>query len=202
LYAATDEPLTAAPAVAAGDKAVTVTTTLYVGEGGAGVVAKDELKDGFIEVWPTVGTNPFMFRRITGNDANVGLTTKIYVDKPFDLAAAVGSQVGIHPCPYRSIIPATSVVAGFGAPAGVPPVTVPINNYFWLQTDGRVWLASTGAQPLSAANMLDAYMHSDGTINNRQSEPQVSPARVGYVMGATAGGAAYGLNQIMLQLGH
>jgi len=199
-YLATNEMLTVAPAGAIGDKTLTIVTTLFIGGGGAGVVLKDELKGGYVEIFPVAG-GAFMWRKITGNSANVGDNTIITVDRPFNVAVGVGSQVGLHPSIYRAIVPPGSIAAGYGVATGVPPVPIPLATpFFWLQTYGPVWLASTGAQPLSAGYDVDAYMHQDGTIGTSLGETigtvQPSPQRIGHVMGA----ALYGCNQIFLEL--
>lgn len=200
-----NDRLSVAPAVVALDTTIVVDIASVAPPGGgafqAGTVAANELVGGFIEVWPVAGGARFMWRRIIANTAAVaGAPTSITitVDRPFNLAAGIASGVTIHPSIYRNVrFPAA---AGFESAVGLPPVPVPINNYFWLQTYGRCFVSPTGAWPGSVANFRDVYFHSDGCINSSLGEgiggAGPSPQRVGYVVGA----GNYGTAEIMLQL--
>ena len=203
-YLATNEPNPTAALlpIAIGATTISVITTLFVGLGGAGIVGKDELKGGYIEIWAGLGVNQFMWRKIKSNEANVGANTVITVDRPFNVPIGAGSMVGIHQPIYRSITTLASVSIHFRVAAGVPPVPVPLATpFFWLQTWGPVWIQSGGVpvQPLQAANnnFVDVYAMED-TIQDLTLAltAGISPQRIGHAMGAEA----YGCNQIFLEL--
>lgn len=193
---AVNDLLSVAPAMVVGDK----TVTLAVAGFQAGVVAANELVDGWAEIWPVIGGNTQMFRRIVANTAVVAGNFNITVDRPFNIPLGIGSQVTIHPSVYRAVQSAFSAgLAGFQVAVGLPPVPVTINNYFWLQTWGPCCVGPTGGFPLGVADFVDVYLHSDGCINSSLGEvigTTVSPQRVGYVLGA----GNYGTMKIMLQL--
>ncbi len=188
--------LTVAPAAVVGDKQVKVA----VGTFQAGVVAKDEFVNGYLEMWPVAGGNQFMHRRIVGNSAVSGGEFTIDLDKPLNFAVGVGSQVTIHPSIYRAVKSAGDAgLAGYQVAVGLPSIPVTINYFAWMQTWGPCFVAPTGTWPLGAANFIDVYMHSDGCINSSLGEvigTTVSPQRVGHVIGA----GNYGCAEIMLEL--
>lgn len=193
---AINDMLSVAPAAVVGDKEVTIAIGAFQG----GVVAKNEFINGYAEIWPVAGGNQFMYRRILGNTAVSGGNITITVDKAFNFALGVGSQVTIHPSVYRAVKSAGDAgLVNYQVAVGLP--TIPVTNayYFWLQTYGPCFIAPTGTWPLGAANFVDVYMHSDGCINSSLGETigtAVSPQRVGYVLGA----GNYGCANIMLQL--
>lgn len=193
---AANDLLSVAPAMSIGDKTVKVGAGSFQG----GVVALNELINGFIEIWPVAGGSQFMWRRILGNTAVSGGFFIITVDKPFNFAVGVGSEVSIHPNIYRAVKPAFQAgLTDYQVAVGLPPLPVTLNYYFWLQTKGRCFVAPTGTWPLAAANFVDVYMHSDGCINSSKGESigtANSPQRVGFALGA----GNYGSGEIMLQL--
>lgn len=195
---AINDLLSAAPAVVAGGTTIVVTVAAFQ----AGVVTANELVGGFIEVWPVAGAARFMWRRITANTVAAAGVMTITVDRPFDLAAGLLSQVSIHPSIYRRVNSAGAAgLAGFAAAIGVPPVPVPINNFFWLQTYGPCLISPTGAWPLSVANFYDVYYHSGGETNSFNNEGgagggNISIQRIGHVMGS----GAYGSGAVFLEI--
>lgn len=184
-------------ATVAGATQLVVTVGAYQG----GIVAANELVNGYVEIWPVAGTG-FMFRKIIANTATlVGGNITITVDRPMENVVGAASQVSIHPSVYRNIESAvTAGLAGFGTAVGLPPIPVTLNYYFWLQTWGPCFIAPTGAWPLSAANMFDVYFHQDGTTNDFNTEyaagANPSPQRIGFAMGS----GAYGSGAVFLQL--
>lgn len=193
---AVNDLLSVAPAAAEGDTEVTVAVSTFQ----AGVVAKDELKDGYVEIWPVAGGNQFMWRRIKSNTVVSGGDITLTLDKPLNFDVGVGSQVTIHPNIYRAVKSAGDAgLVGYQVAVGLPPIPVTNGYFFWMQTRGPCFIAPTGTWPLGAANFVDVYMHSDGCINSSLGEvigTTVSPQRIGYVMGA----GNYGCAEIMLQL--
>ena len=192
-----------------GTTQVSVNTATFVGLGGAGIVAQDELKGGYVELWSGVGVNQFMWRKIKSNLANAGAFTVVTLDRPINVpfghagpAPALQAQICLHQPIYRAITTLASVSIHFRVAAGVPPVPVPLATpFFWLQTYGPVWLQSGGVpvQPLQAANnnFVDVYAMED-TIQDLTLAltAGISPQRIGHAMGAEA----YGCNQIFLEL--
>ena len=193
---AINDLLSAAPAKVVGDTTVVVTVAAFQG----GVVAADELVGGYIEIWPVAGGNQFMWRRIIANTAVAAGLVTITVDRPFNFAVGLLSQVTVHPSIYRATVSAFDAgLAGYAVAVGLPPVPVTINWYYWLQTWGPCFIAPTGVWPLGALNFVDVYFHSDGCINSSLGEAigaGNSPQRVGYALGA----GNYGSGEVMLQL--
>jgi hypothetical protein len=193
-----------APAAAAGDKTVKVDVTVGFAPNflafQGGVVAVDELIGGYVEIWPVAGGSQFMWRRIVHNTAVSGGNIIITVDKPFNFAVGIDSQVTIHPSIYRAVKSAGDAgLTNYQVAVGLPPIPVDNGNFFWLQTWGRCFVAPTGDWPLAIANFVDVYMHSDGCIHSSKGESigtSNSPQRVGYALGA----GLYGSGEIMLQL--
>jgi hypothetical protein len=184
-------------ATVAGATQVVVT----VGAFQAGVVTANELVGGWLEIWPVAGTS-FMFRKITANTATaVGGNITITVDRPMENVVGAASQVTVHPSVYRNVESAvTAGLAQFATAIGLPPRAVQLNYYFWLQTWGPCFIAPTGAWPLSVLNDYDVYFHQDGTTADFNAEyaagANISPQRIGHVMGS----GAYGAGSVFLQL--
>jgi hypothetical protein len=194
-----------APAKVIGDKTVTIDVTVGFAPNflafQGGVVAANELIGGHVEIWPVAGGNQFMYRKIMANTAVSAGNITITVDKPFNFAVGIASQVTIHPNIYRAVKSAVDAgLAGFQSAVGLPIIPVTINYFAWLQTWGLCFVAPTGAWPGSAHDYRDVYLHSDGCIADFVTEyaagANISPQRVGYVVNA----GNYGAAEIMLQL--
>lgn len=201
-----NDRLSVAPAKVIGDTTVVVDVASVGAPGGGafqgGAVTLNELIGGHIEIWPVAGGNQFMWRKIKANTAVSGGNITITVDKPFNFAVGIASQVTIHPNIYRAVKSAMDAgLAGFQSAVGLPLIPVTLNWFAWLITYGRCFVAPTGVWPGAAANYRDVYLHSDGCINSFSNEigaiaGNVSPQRVGYVVNA----GNYGAAEIMLQL--
>lgn len=201
---ANNDRLTVAPAHVAGDIVLTIDVALGFAPGflafQGGVVALNELAGGWAEIW-TAGNNE-QWRRIIANTANALGNITITLDRPINLDVAIGSQVTIHPSIYRNA--SLPFVGGFNAAIGIPPVPVPINNYFWLQTYGPCFLDPNGPNwQLAVADDYDVYFHVNGTSWSFSAEygagaiaGDKSIQRVGHVMGS----GAYGSGAIILEL--
>jgi len=201
--AATWDMLLAAPVVAT-SRVVSVTHGNY-GLPVATTVAVNELVGGWIELWGA--GNLHAWRRILGNTgsvAGVPAFINITIDRPvgFVMAAATpGITVALH----RSIYYNTQmmgVIPTFQSANGLTPIPVPINNFFWLQTWGPCFIAPQLANPGFVADDRDVYAGNQGTTLNLAAAAaawgNVSPQRVGYVMGMSTVGD--GNSDIMLQL--
>lgn len=187
-------------AITAGDTTVTVTAGAYQ----AGVVALNELKGGWIEVWGAA--NAFMWRRILGNTAAVGGGNfVITVDRPFNVGVIIaGNSVALHHSIYYDVrmggtVPAT---VAYESAVGLTPVPVANGSYFWLQTWGPCFIAAQLGQPGAVVNFRDVYLGAAGTVLSFNAAyaagANVSPQRVGYIMGASTNGD--GNDDVMLQL--
>ncbi len=194
---AVNDMLTPAGALAG---ATTIQVTIGAFQGG--IVAVNEFVNGWAEMWPVAG-GAFMHRRIIGNTGTlVGGAITLTLDRPLNIAMGLGSQLTIHPNIYRNVDTAVhAALVGFAPAIGLPPVPVPINNYFWMQTYGPCFISPTGAWPLSVANFYDVYYHSDGCTNSANNEGiagggNVSIQRIGHVYGS----GAYGSGEVFLEL--
>lgn len=171
--------------------------TLTVGAFQAGVVAANELVNGYVEC---NAAGIYAWRRIVANTAVAAGVITITVDRPFGAIYAIGSQFSIHPSIYRNVDTAVhAALVGFAPVIGLPPIPVTINYYFWLQTYGPCFIGPTGAFPLSVANSYDVYYHSDGTTNSSLGEvigTTVSPQRIGHAEGS----GNYGSGAVCLEL--
>ena len=189
-------------AIVAGDRTCTITPGAGYGEV-PNTVGLNELVGGWIEIWGAA--NLFMWRRIIGNTAivaGVPATMVITVDRPFNGAVAAAAGVAaLHRSIYRNV-QMGGVYPGEESAVGLPPVPVPINNFFWLQTWGPCFIAPQFNPPGFVANSRDVYLGAAGTVVDFAAAyaagANISPQRVGYVMGASTAGD--GNSDIMLQL--
>lgn len=169
----------------------------------ATTVALNELAGGWVEIWPAAGG--CMFRRILSNTASaagVPAYIDIVVDRPADIACAAGAgTAALHRSAYNNV-QAAGLYVGEQSAVGIAPVLVTNGWYFWLQTYGPCVIAATGNAPGFVANSRDVYLWQDGTICDFAAAyaagANISPQRIGYVMGASTVGD--GNNDIMLQL--
>lgn len=171
--------------------------TLTVGAFQGGVVAANELVNGYVEC---NAAGLYAWRKIIANTAAAAGVMTITVDRPFGAIFAIGSQFSIHPSLYRNVDTAVhAALVGFAPAIGLPPIPVTIDYYFWLQTYGPCFIGPTGAFPLSVANQYDVYYHQDGTTNSSLAEGiavQPSPQRIGHVMGS----GNYGSGAVFLEI--
>jgi hypothetical protein len=197
----------AAPDRVIGDTTLAITVGAFQGS----AVLANELVDGFIEIWPVGGF--LEWRRIIANTASApagaGGVFTVTVDRPFlhNLPFATTGCL-IHPCIYRAIMSAGDFlahggIAGFTIAVGLPPIAVPLNHYFWLQTWGPCCIGPTAGYPLEVGvpDFMDVYMDENGAIASAFHQGigaagTPSPQRIGYALGAEN----IGTLQIMLQL--
>lgn len=193
-----------AVAALATDRLVTVTHGNY-GIPVATTVAANELVGGWIELWGA--GNLHAWRRITGNTASaagVPAFITITFDRPigFAMAAAVaGITVALHRNIYYNT-QAAGVAVGEESANGLAPVPVALGSFFWLQTWGPCFIAPQVANPGAVADDRDVYFGAAGTTATLAAAAaawgNVSPQRIGYVMGSSTFGD--GNSDIMLQL--
>jgi len=187
--------LIAAPAKVIGD------TTLAITIGGFqnNVLVADELVDGFIEIWPNAPAGSFMWRRIIANTApdapGAGGVFTVTVDRPFNHDVALGGPGGciIHPNIYRETMSAVDALAegcigGCTVAVGLPPIPVPLDHYYWLQTYGPCCIGPTTDKPLEIPYFVDVYFYENGSVASLHyfltTLGHIGPQRVGYALGA------------------
>lgn len=188
--------------IVAGDVTCTITPGAGYGEV-ANTVGLNELVGGWIEIWGAA--NLFMWRRITGNTAivaGVPATMVVTVDRPFNGAVAAAAGVAaLHRSIYRNTRMGGAIPT-FESASGLAPIPVANGSFFWLQTWGPCFIASQLGNPGAVLNFRDIYLGANGSILSFNAAyaagANVSPQRVGYVMGASTN--ADGNNDIMLQL--
>lgn len=188
--------------IVAGDRTCTITPGVGYGEV-PNTVGLNELVGGWIEIWGAA--NLFMWRRIIGNTAivaGVPATMVVTVDRPFNGAVAAAAGVAaLHRSIYRNVQMA-GVYPTFESAVGLPPIPVANGSFFWLQTHGPSYIASQLGQAGGVANFRDVYFGANGAVVSyavaSAAFANVSPQRVGYVMGASTNGDGNG--DIMLQL--
>jgi len=173
------------------------TVTLTV-PGGFGAVPENDLEGGYVEC---NSAGQYAWRRIVSNTVLAAGEITITVDRPWGYIFPVPSQFSIHKSIYRNVAdPVTAALAGFQPAVGLPPITVQINYYFWLQTYGPCFIGPRAGYPLAAADFYDLYMYDPA--GTTQSSLQagigatVSPQRIGHVMGS----GNYGSGAVFLEL--
>lgn len=188
--------------IVAGDVACTITPGAGYGEV-PNTVGLNELVGGWIEIWGAA--NLFMWRRIIGNTAivaGVPATMVVTVDRPFNGAVAAAAGVAaLHRSIYRNV-QTGGVFPGVESAVGLPPIPVANGSFFWAQTWGPCFVASQLGNPGAVVAFRDVYLGAAGTVLSKLAAEgggaNVSPQRVGYIMGASTLGD--GNNDIMLQL--
>ena len=127
---ASDEVVAASAAV--GDMSISVTF--------GGAVTADFYKDGLL--WVNDDTGEGHLYRVRGHAA--GTTAVIvYLKDPIRVAVTAGSgTVSLIQNPQDLVI--VYPTSGTGAPAGVPPIPVTANYYFWNQVAGPVPVLTDG----------------------------------------------------------
>lgn len=188
-----------------GDRTCTITPGAGYGEV-PNTVGLNELVGGWIEIWGAA--NLFMWRKIIGNTAivaGVPATMVITVDRPFNGAVVAAAGVAaLHRSIYRNTQMGGSVpgIVTFESANGLAPIPVANGSFFWLQTWGPCFIASQLGNPGAVLNFRDVYLGAAGTLLSFNAAyaagANVSPQRIGYIMGASTN--ADGNNDVMLQL--
>ena len=135
LVAEKSDPDATIGAASIGDTSLTMTcTAAEIGAGRDGVIAKDELRGGYISIYgSTSGDRPQ--RGIIGNTALAadGESFIIYLDSPLKTAITAGAQCEILGNPYSDV---RRTHGGFVSVLGVANVKATTGQYFWIQTWG------------------------------------------------------------------
>jgi hypothetical protein len=193
---------TIAAAALAGASTVVVDFGASDGAAGDGVLAANELENGYLLVFPH-SENSFT-RLITANTAVAagGGECTLTLNKPLPVALTVDTDHCEAICsPYWRIKASTTgdVNKAF---IGLPSVAAAANYYSWLQTWGPCW-AAPQANVGSAAHSTQVVARYDGSIQvHDNSDTAVDgdlQQHIGFVMSRGAG-AAQGAPFIMLQI--
>lgn len=163
----------------AGDRQVTVTVASRT---------EDDLAGGFFMLYDASATDTTLFFGVTGNDATVGSTTRMYLDGAIPMASTTSDKHELFENPYRELTEATG---GVNAWIGVPAMTAAANEKFWCQTWGPAYIS--GGETLdSAADARVLKWGSNASLFNDATKTAGQIA--GYQFqgsGATAGPVCY-----------
>ena len=154
-------------AIAVGDRSAAFTVTAAsIGVDRNGVIAKDELKGGYISFYGSSSYRPQ--RGIVGNSAlaNTGTSITIYFDAALDTAIAASSKTEIMANPYSRVTNATDVSSGHSAWLGMAVVVPAVSEYFWIQTWGIFRITPQGAGVGTDPQIRDYMFASNGGIRN------------------------------------
>ncbi len=130
--------------------------------------------------------------------------TRIYLDHPVITPISATNGIHLFNSPYSKVIDGESAVGWASYVGRVLCGDVPINNYFWLQTEGPAWVAcyqwNNVNNPGYNASKRDVYGYTNGAIINQTTTGTYQ--RVGYLLAATIQGTGDmgGCSFIMLQL--
>ena len=133
--------------VDAGGMSVTVTVDADDGVGddgadAAGVIAKDELKGGYIVFYQTGDDLVRQNFGIAGNSATTGAgTLTVYLDGPLGLAVTTATYVEIMGNPYQNL---KSTNDGYTSVMGIATRGATVGQYVWIQTWGILCISPGG----------------------------------------------------------
>jgi len=165
-------------------------------EAGAARVA-NFFQGGYFTTWPAGGPRPMHY--IVKSDASTATYTRIYLDHP--LIVVIGAAIGVQAycSPYNNIVQGL-VIQHYKTFVGMGHCgDVDEDEYFWLQTEGPVWVTPTGwaaTCPGYAADRRDVYADIGGTCRIDPGDGTLQ--RVGYLISATE--TTIGDVFVMLQL--
>jgi len=166
----------------AAEGAYSLVVTVGGGDGvlGNGNIAEDELKGGYIIIWPA-DMSECMNRRVVGNtEVTGGGDMTVTLDRPLSGALVGTDHAEIMASPYLNVQTAAPAF-GFHSVVGMPPIAATVGQYLWLQTWGPVWITPGGAGTLSVGFLnRRAYFREDGSV-------QDDPAGTGYAASQLAG---------------
>lgn len=121
--------------IAVGDKSAAFTVSAgAIGTNRDGIIAKDELRGGYISFYGTTsGDRPQ--RGIIGNTAlaSDGTSITLYFDAAIKTAMNAGVSTEILANPYSDV---RTALGGGSAALGIPAVLATTGQYFWIQTWG------------------------------------------------------------------
>jgi len=150
-------------------------------------ITEDQLSGGFVEIYKATIANSIM-RMIIGNEAS-DTTTKMYLDRPLEVATTTSDYHEVYPNPYRLVSQSTNSTAAW---MGVPTVTAPTGYNVWVQTWGPA-LIGAGNTTLddAAADERTVFWVGNGTLAEAGGTPTAGENQVaGYLLNAGTDGIA------------
>lgn len=193
---------TVAVSAAAGATSLVIDRPTTAGAAHNGIIAENELQGGYIVVFPTIPSNNKVFvRQITGNSAapiTAANEMTVYLDSPTPIAVVADtSYAEAMASPYLNVVTAASEVASV---IGVPTVAATDGQYFWLQTWGPVWLATSAGCGAgnSDRNVCFRYNGSGDEVATT-GYGSIQAQHAGFIL-ANAYGGGQGAPFIMLQI--
>lgn len=194
-------------AQAIGDTEVTLTVAAAThGSGGAGIIAEDELRGGYILIFDASGKS--IGRGIIGNLAlaATGTSIVIYLDGSLPVALlATTDHAEVMASPYRDLLDGDDTQPKNRGWLGLPMSIATDGEYFWVQTWGPCWVAPDNGNSatylgntdhnLQAVARFDGHAapHEYGDVENTQAQ------HIGFVL-SRGSGSAQGLPFLMLQI--
>jgi hypothetical protein len=126
-------------------------------------LAKDELRNGYICIF-NAAASITQFRGIIGNDAaDANADFVVYLEAGLNFAVDTTWNAEVYRSPWSAVRLSTAVDY---TKAGVP--TVPVSatgHYFWVQTDGPIWVAPQIDTGLGVGKERSAFWRHDGTLD-------------------------------------
>jgi len=187
---------------AAGVKAITITTTDTDGAGGDGAIAADELVGGYVVVFPAASNHAFV-RQITSNTYVIASGTHVHtmtigLDSPTPIAITTSDKAECMASPYLNVITASSEARSI---VGVPTVAATTGQFFWLQTWGPCWIA-TSAECGAGSNDRNVVFRYNGSGDECAYAGTYNSAKAqqaGHIL-TNGAGTGQGAPFIMLQI--
>ena len=112
---------------ATGGTSITLTT-------GSTAIAANAFQDGYLYVKVVPGSGAYLIKENTSGSSAGRVTVTVYAGDPFKDAFTTATRFALQQNPYSSVVVSAGGLTG--AILGVAHSSVPIGNYFWLQTGG------------------------------------------------------------------
>jgi hypothetical protein len=127
---------------AAGVRSIVLHSSATDGAAHNGLIAKDELKGGYVVVFPAASNHAFTRRIISNSACTISQANDctIEIDTPTPVAITTSDKGEAMASPYWKVVTAVSTYASV---IGVPAVAATDGKFFWLQTWGPIWIATS-----------------------------------------------------------
>jgi hypothetical protein len=184
---------------AVGDMAVRITIGATDGRStttpgtGTGLIAKDELRGGYVVLGNGGGEHP-QFRGIVGNDAVAagGGSCLVFLDAPLVTAVTATSTHCEAYLPLLGNVRNMNVVgSAYVTCVGFAATAATYGQYFWVQTEGPVW-ATSDFNTGKAAHGRDVYVATNGSVVTATSTTYAAYQKIGTSMDLSASGTSNG----------
>lgn len=190
-----------------GDNEITLTVSAgSVGSGGAGIIAKDEMRGGYVLIFDA--SSKVMQRGIIGNTAlaAAGTSITLYLDGKLERALlATTDHAEAIVSPYLDLVDGAAIQDKTRGVLGLPMSIATDGQYFWLQTWGPCWVApDNGNSLVDLGNTLyniQAVARFDGhvAVHDYNDVENQYAQHVGFVL-SRGSGVSQGAPFIMLQI--